>query len=168
MIKEENLKEIPITIETSKIDVPKTGLEKKLRTKYNKLLKQMDTFDELQQLANDFKADLAVFLQKNRRYSFMILFFVNVSFGQTYVYSVKLSKVLTTTAASNPTLYKQNIFDLKECKDNSDALAKGLKVGMFYYLPMKDNISLIAVVRPPIIETKGTIENQTIYLSKEK
>lgn len=53
-------------------------------------------------------------------------------------------------------------------QDNSDALAKGLKVGMFYYLPMKDNISLIAVVRPPTIETKGTIENQTIYLSKEK
>jgi len=33
---------------------------------------------------------------------------------------------------------------------------------------MKDNISLIAVVRPPTIETTGTIENQTIYLSKEK
>lgn len=28
MIKEENLKEIPITVETAKIDVPKTGTEK--------------------------------------------------------------------------------------------------------------------------------------------
>ena len=82
---EENLKEIPITVETAKIDVPKTGPEKKLRTKYNKLLKQMDTFEELQQLANDFKADLKVFLQKNRRYSFMILFFVNISFGQNSI-----------------------------------------------------------------------------------
>ena len=98
----------------------------------------------------------------------VLLLFTSVCFGQTYVYSVKLSKTLTTTAASNPTLYKQNIFDLKECKDNTDALAKGLKVGMFYCLPMKDNFSLIAVVRPPTIETKGTIENQTIYLSKEK
>lgn len=168
MIKEENLKEIPITVETAKIDVPKTGPEKKLRTKYKKILESTNDFVELQNLAMDFKADLKVFLQKNRRYSFMILFFVNVSFAQTYVYSVKLSKVLTTTVASNPSIYKQNIFDLKECKDNSDALAKGLKVGMFYCLPMKDNISLIAVVRPPTTETKGTIENQTIYLSKEK
>ena len=36
------IKEIPITVETAKIDVPKTGTEKKLSTKYNKLLKQMD------------------------------------------------------------------------------------------------------------------------------
>ena len=82
---EENLKEIPITVETAKIDVPKTVPEKKLKTKYNKLLKQMETFEELQQLANDFKADLKVFLQKNRKYSFMILFFVNVSFGQNSI-----------------------------------------------------------------------------------
>lgn len=98
----------------------------------------------------------------------ILLLFTSVCFGQTYVYSVKLSKVLETTAKANPTLYKQNIFDLKECKDNTDALSKGLKVGQFYCLPMKDNISLIAVVRPATIETTGTIENQTIYLSKEK
>ena len=85
MQKEIDIKEIPITVETAKKDVPKTGPEKKLRTKYNKLLKQMETFEELQQLANDFKADLKVFLQKNRRYSFMILLFVNMSFGQNSI-----------------------------------------------------------------------------------
>lgn len=97
-----------------------------------------------------------------------LLLFTTICFSQTYTYSVKLSKVLTTTAASNPTLYKQNIFELKEFKNNDEAILGGLKVGQFYCLPMQDNISLIAVVRPPTIETKGTIENQTIYLSKEK
>jgi len=82
---EENLKEIPITVETAKIDVPKTGPEKKLRTKYKKILESTNDFVELQNLAMDFKADLKVFLQKNRRYSFMILFFVNVSFGQNSI-----------------------------------------------------------------------------------
>lgn len=99
---------------------------------------------------------------------FLMLLISGVAFSQTYTYSVKLSKTLSTTAAANPSIYKQNIFELKECKDNTDALAKGLKVGMFYCLPMKDNISLIAVVRTKQPETTGTIENQTIYLSKEK
>jgi len=99
----------------------------------------------------------------------IILFLLcSVCYGQTYVYSVKLSKVLTTTAASNPALYKQNIFDLKECQNNNDALAKGLKVGQFYCLPMKDGISLIAVVRSKEVETTGAIENKTIYLSTVK
>lgn len=98
----------------------------------------------------------------------ILLLFTTICFSQTYTYSVKLSKVLTTTAASNPTLYKQNIFELKECKNNNDALAKGLKVGMFYCLPMVDGISLIAVVRPKELDTKGSIENKTIYLSREK
>lgn len=97
-----------------------------------------------------------------------MLLISGVAFSQTYVYSVKLSKVLATTAASNPTLYKQNIFDLKEAQNNADALAKGIKVNEFYKLPMKDGIVLIAVVIPAVLETKGTIENQTIYLSKEK
>ena len=68
-----------------KKDVPKTGPEKKLRTKYKKLLESTNDFIELQQLAKDFKADLAVFLQKNRKYSFMILLFVNLNFAQNSI-----------------------------------------------------------------------------------
>lgn len=98
----------------------------------------------------------------------ILLLFTSVCFAQTYTYSVKLSKTLTTTAIANPTLYKQNIFELKECKNNNDALAKGLRVGMFYCLPMKDNVSLIAVVRPKELATKGSIENTVTYLSREK
>lgn len=96
------------------------------------------------------------------------LFLTTICYSQTYVYSVKLSKTLTTTVASNPTIYKQNIFDLKECKDNTDALSKGVKINEYYKLPMKDNVVLIAIVVAPLKETTGTIENQTIYLSKEK
>ena len=51
-----------------KKDVPKTGAEKKLSTKYKKLLESTDSYLALQQLAKDFKADLAVLLPKNRRY----------------------------------------------------------------------------------------------------
>ena len=97
-----------------------------------------------------------------------LLLFCNISFSQTYVKSIKLSNTLATTVNANPSIYKQNIFELKECQNNNDALVKGLKVGMFYCLPMKDNISLIAVVRPKELETKGSIENQTIYMSQEK
>lgn len=80
----------------------------------------------------------------------LILFcflFSLISYSQTYVYSVKLSKVLITTVASNPSIYKQNIYELKEFKNNSEALAGGLKIGMFYSLPLQDGVSLIAVVK---------------------
>ena len=63
-------------------DVPKTGPEKKLTTKYKKRLQSTETFEELQQLARSFKSDLAVFLQKNRRYSFMLLLFTTFSIAQ--------------------------------------------------------------------------------------
>lgn len=98
-----------------------------------------------------------------------LLLFTSLCFGQTYVYSVKLSKTLSATAAASPSLYKQNIFDLKEYKNNDDALANGLKIGQFYCLPLKDGISLIAVVRPAVPQNStGSIENVTIYMSKEK
>lgn len=51
-----------------KKDVPKTIAEKKLSTKYKKLLESTDNYLALQQLANDFKADLAVISPKIRRY----------------------------------------------------------------------------------------------------
>jgi hypothetical protein len=51
-----------------KKDVPKTRAEKKLSTKYKKLLESTDNYLALQQLAKDFKTDLAVLLPKNRRY----------------------------------------------------------------------------------------------------
>jgi hypothetical protein len=51
-----------------KKDVPKTRAEKKLSTKYKKLLESTDNYLALQQLAKDFKADLAVLLPQNRRY----------------------------------------------------------------------------------------------------
>jgi hypothetical protein len=51
-----------------KKDVPKTRAEKKLSTKYKKLLEATDGYLGLQQLAKDFKDDLAVMLPQNRRY----------------------------------------------------------------------------------------------------
>lgn len=97
----------------------------------------------------------------------IIILFTSICYSQTYVYSVKLSKVLTTTVASNPSIYKQNIFDLKEFKNNNDAILGGLKVGQFYCLPLKDGISLIAVVRPKEIETVGSIEYQNAYTTNK-
>lgn len=70
-----------------KKDVPKTNPETKLYWKYKKLLNNSETYEELQQLAIDFKKDLDLFLQKNRRYSFMLLLCFNLSFAQSGVVS---------------------------------------------------------------------------------
>ena len=51
-----------------KKDVPKTRAEKKLSTKYKRLLESTDNYLALQQLAKDFKADLAGLMPKIRRY----------------------------------------------------------------------------------------------------
>lgn len=51
-----------------KKDVPKTRVEKKLSTKYKKLLESTDNYLALQQLTKDFKADLAGLMPKIRRY----------------------------------------------------------------------------------------------------
>jgi len=53
---------------TEKKDVPKTRAEKKLSTKYKKLLESTDSYLGLQQLAKEFKADLAGLMPKIRRY----------------------------------------------------------------------------------------------------
>lgn len=98
----------------------------------------------------------------------LFILFTTASFGQTYVKTIKLSNVLSTTAVSNPSIYKQNIFELKEFKNNTAAINGGLKLGMFYSLPLQDGISLIAVVKPRELLTMGKIENQTIYLSEIK
>jgi len=143
----------------------KTTEEEILFLKWKPILRRVYVSNEI---IEEYKNDLLTLKLNPMKAIAILLLFTSFCYGQTYVYSVKLSKVLTTTAASNPTLYKQNIFDLKECKDNTDAIAKGLKVGQFYCLPMKDNIVLIAVVVAPVPPTTGTIENQTIYLSKEK
>jgi hypothetical protein len=91
-----------------------------------------------------------------------------ISYSQTYVHSVKLSRVLATTAAASPLLYKQNIFELKEFKNNTEALAGGLKIGMFYSLPLQDGVSLIAVVKKEPVLGSGSVTNVTSYMSKEK
>ena len=91
-----------------------------------------------------------------------------ISYSQTYVHSVKLSRVLATTAAASPSLYKQNIFELKEFANNTAALDGGLKVGMFYSLPINDDTSLIAIVKPRQVLTQGSVTNVTSYMSKEK
>lgn len=66
-------------------EVPKTRPEKKLKRKYKSLLESTNDFVELQNLARDFKADLSVFLQKNRRYSLMLLLAFNLSFAQSEI-----------------------------------------------------------------------------------
>jgi len=65
--------------------VPKTLDEKKLNKKYMELLDESKTFDDFQKLAIDFKNDLSVFLQKNRRYSYVLLLFLNLSFSQSSI-----------------------------------------------------------------------------------
>jgi hypothetical protein len=99
---------------------------------------------------------------------FICILFSIISYSQTYVYSIKLSRTLATTAAASPSLYKQNIFELKEFANNTAALDGGLKIGMFYSLPITDDTSLIAVVKPRQVLTKGSIANVTSYMSKEK
>lgn len=149
-----------------KVTPQKTNQEQILFLKWKPILRRIYF---TQEVIEEYKNDLLTLKLNPMKAIATLLLFTSFCYSQTYVYSVKLSKVLTTTAASNPSLYKQNIFDLKECKDNNDALAKGLKVGQFYCLPMKDNVVLIAVVVAPVPPTTtGTIENQTIYLSKEK
>lgn len=147
----ESLKEVPITIETAHQFFNKRQM---------RFIVKMFKENYRQGFLNGMKMKVITAL--------LLLLFTSVCFSQTYVYSVKLSKTLATTAASNPTLYKQNIFELKEYKNNNDALAKGLKAGMFYCLPMVDGISLIAVVRPKELVTTGSIENTVTYLSREK
>jgi hypothetical protein len=148
------------------IETPeKTNQEQILFLKWKPILRRVAI---TQEVIEEYKNDLLTLKLNPMKAIATLLLFTSFCYSQTYVYSVKLSKVLTTTAASNPTLYKQNIFELKECQNNNDALAKGLKVNEFYRLPMKDNIVLIAVVVAPVPPTTGTIENQTIYLSKEK
>jgi len=143
---------------------PKTNQEELLFLKWKPILRRLHISPEI---IEEYKNDLLSLKLSPMKAIAVLLLFTSFCYSQTYVYSVKLSKVLTTTAASNPTLYKQNIFDLKECQNNTDALAKGLKVGMFYCLPMKDGISLIAVVRPKQPETTGSIENQNAYTTNK-
>ena len=148
------------------IETPeKNPREEILFLKWKPILRRIDI---TQEVIEEYKNDLLTLKLNPMKAIATLLLFTSFCYGQTYVYSVKLSKVLTTTAASSPTLYKQNIFDLKECKDNTDAIAKNVKVNELYRLPMKDNVVLIAVVVAPVSPTTGTIENQTIYLSKEK
>lgn len=142
----------------------KTPREEFLFDKWMPVLKRKAISDEE---IKEYKKDLLSLKLSPMKAIAVLMLFTSFCYSQTYVYSVKLSKVLTTTAASNPTLYKQNIFDLKECKNNDDALLQGLKVGMFYCLPLKDGISLIAVVRPKQPETTGSIENQNAYTTNK-
>lgn len=68
-----------------KKNVPKTNPERKLYWKYKKLLANNETYEELQKIAADFKADLAVFLPKSRRYGFLLVLVINFSFGQNAI-----------------------------------------------------------------------------------
>jgi len=148
-----------------KVTPKKTNQEQILFLKWKPILRRIVI---TQEVIEEYKNDLLTLKLNPMKAIAILLLFTSFCYGQTYVYSVKLSKTLKTTADANPALYKQNIFDLKECKDNTDALAKGVKVNEFYKLPMKDNVVLIAVVVASVPPTTGTIENQTIYLSKEK
>lgn len=65
--------------------VPKTKEEKILSAKYLKLM-QTDNFEELQQIADDFKADLVSFLSKRRKYrAVFFLLFCQLSFAQSEI-----------------------------------------------------------------------------------
>lgn len=143
----------------------KTIQEEILFLKWKPILRREQITNEV---IEEYKKDLLTLKLKPMKTLAFLLLFTTICFSQTYVKSIKLSSVLTTTMASNPGIYKQNIFELKECKDNTDALAKNVKVNQYYKLPMKDNVVLIAVVVAPLPETVGTIENQTSYMSKEK
>jgi len=148
------------------VEVPeKNPREEILFLKWKPILRRIAI---TQEVIEEYKNDLLTLKLNPMKAIATLLLFTSFCYGQTYVYSVKLSKTLKTTADANPTLYKQNIFELKECKDNTDAISKNVKVNELYRLPMKDNVVLIAVVVAPVPPTTGTIENQTIYLSKEK
>jgi hypothetical protein len=90
----------------------------------------------------------------------ILILFTTVCFGQKYTYYIKLNKLLTTTKVDTA-LYKKYV--IKSYKNNDDALKSGAKIGDVYYLPLRDNISLMAIVVPKETETKGSIENVNSY-----
>jgi hypothetical protein len=98
----------------------------------------------------------------------LILLFTTIAFSQTqYKTIVVIRRVLPTTTV-DLIANKKYAPDLKQFNNNDEALNAGLKVDEWYRLPTTNGKILITIVVPREITVGyGSIENTTIYMSKE-
>jgi hypothetical protein len=98
----------------------------------------------------------------------LILLFTTIAFSQTqYKTIVVIRRVLPTTTV-DLIANKKYATDLKQFNNNDEALNAGLKIDEWYRLPTTNGKILITIVVPREVAVgNGSIENTTIYMSKE-
>jgi hypothetical protein len=98
----------------------------------------------------------------------LILLFTTIAFSQTQYKTIVVIKRVLPTTTIDLIANKKYAPDLKEFNNNDEALNAGLKVDEWYRLPTTNGKILITIVVPREATVgNGSIENTTIYMSKE-
>jgi hypothetical protein len=98
----------------------------------------------------------------------ILILFTTLSFAQTQYKTIVVIKRVLPTTTVDLIANKKYAPDLKQFNNNDEALNAGLKVDEWYRLPTTNGKILITIVVPREITVGyGSIENTTIYMSKE-
>jgi hypothetical protein len=98
----------------------------------------------------------------------ILILFTSISFAQTQYKTIVVIKRVLPTTTVDLIANKKYAPDLKQFNNNDEALNAGLKVDEWYRLPTTNGKILITIVVPREVTVGyGSIENTTIYMSKE-
>jgi hypothetical protein len=98
----------------------------------------------------------------------ILILFTTIAFSQTQYKTIVIIKRVLPTTTVDLLANKKYAADLKQFNNNDEALNAGLKVDEWYRLPTINGKILISIVVPREVAVgNGSIENTTIYMSKE-